>query len=76
MKLETNIGVVIVPNATPRKSVMVNGVVYRFGYIPIPNTCLVRCTEVLFYVIPDVTVVKELFNKYDKGVFNPKDYGY
>lgn len=75
--ISRNIGTSIVPKNAPRKAVVDNGVIYRFGYEPLgTNVC--KCTEVLLVRVPDVSVIEDLFKKYEGAgsIFNPADYGY
>ena len=72
MSLATNIGTNIVPNGASRKAVTASGIVYRFGFVRIEGTNMCKCTEVLYTRVPDVSVIEDLFKKYE-GV-TPHDY--
>lgn len=74
----TNIGTNIVPNGASRKAVTASGIVYRFGFVRLEGTNLCKCTEVLYTRVPDVSVIEDLFKKYEGAgsIFNPADYGY
>lgn len=76
--ISRNVGTSIVPKNAPRKAVVDNGVIYRFGYEPLSGTNMCKCTEVLLVRVPDVSVIEDLFRKYEQAnsVFTAADYGY
>lgn len=71
----------VVPSNAPRKAAMPQGVLFRFGFEPIPGSGLSKVGEVVFPAIPPVETLKGLQQEYCRvhnidEPFNPADYGY
>ena len=68
----------VVPSNARRKAAMPQGVLFRFGFEPIPGSGL---SKVLFPTVPPVEALKGLQQEYCRmhnidEPFNPADYGY
>lgn len=71
----------VVLSNSPRKAAMPHGVLFRFGFEPIPGSGLSKVGEVLFPTVPPVETLKGLQQEYCRvhnidEPFNPADYGY
>ncbi len=71
----------VVPNDSPRKVILARGVMYRFGFQPIPGSGLSKVGEVAYAVIPPVEELQGVQREYCRvnnidEPFNPADYGY
>ena len=71
----------VVPSNAPRKAAMPQGVLFRFGFEPIPGSGLSKVGELLFTTVPPVETLKWLQQEYCRvhnvdEPFNPADYGY
>ena len=71
----------VVPSSAPRKAAMPQGLLFRFGFEPIPGSGLSKVGEVLFPTVQPVETLKGLQQEYCRvhniyEPFNPADYGY
>ena len=71
----------VVPSNAPRKAAMPQGVLFRFGFEPIPGSGLSKVGEVLFPTVPPVETLKRIQQEYCRvhnidESFNPADYGF
>lgn len=71
----------VVPGNAPRKAVMPQGVLFRFGFQPIPGSGLSKVGEVVFPSIPPVETLRGLQLEYCRvnnidEPFNAADYGF
>ena len=81
MSMNTVVNQNVVPSNAPRKAAMPQGVLFRFGFEPIPGSGLSKVGEVLFPTVPHVETLKGLQQEYCRvhnidEPFNPADYGY
>ena len=71
----------VVPSNAPRKALVQNGILYRFGFEEIAGSGLSKVGEVLCRDVPPVDILRAAQQEYCRthGVdepFNPADYGY
>lgn len=71
----------VVPSNAPRKALVQNGIVYRFGFEPIQGSGLSKCGEVLCREVPPVDELRAAQQEYCRlnnieEPFIPSDYGY
>lgn len=71
----------VVPCNAPRKAALPQGVLFRFGFEPIPGCGLSKVGEVVFPAVPQVETLKGLQQEYCRvhsidEPFNPTDYGF
>ena len=80
--MNTNIKLhqMVVPNNSPRKVVVTNGVVCRFGFTPhVENFS--KCVEAFFVRMPKKEDLQRIVEQYNaengiEDTFNPADYGF
>ena len=71
----------VVPNGAPRKAILQNGILFRFGFEPITGSGLSKCGEIVYFELPHVDTLREVQQEYCRthGIteeFVPADYGY
>ncbi len=70
----------VVQSGAPRKVIVNNGVVCRFGFVEL-GTGYSKCVERFFLRMPSLETLKGIVEQYnaENGIndpFNPADYGY
>ena len=71
----------VVPGNSPRKVVLTRGILYRFGFQPIPGSNMSKVGEVVFAAVPPVKELEAIQQEYCRThdidePFNAADYGY
>lgn len=71
----------VVPMGSPKKVIVNNGVMCRFGFVEIPGSGLAKCASVLFARMPEEDVLRDIVTTYNHqhGIheeFVPAEYGY
>jgi len=71
----------VVPSNSPRKVVLSNGLLYRFGFEQIAGSGMSKVGEVVYPVIPPVENLRAVQQEYCRvhsidEPFNPADYGF
>jgi len=71
----------VVPSNSPRKVVLSNGLLYRFGFEPITGSGMSKVGEVVYPTIPQVENLQAVQHEYCRvhnidEPFNPADYGF
>jgi hypothetical protein len=81
MNMNTVVNQNVVPSNAHRKAMLPSGVLFRFGFEPIPGSGLSKVGEVVFPTVPPVETLKGLQQEYCRvhnidEPFNSANYGY